>query len=71
MGGDQVNRKGAMTGGYLESRRSRIGAQAEIVRLRSERAAHDKELGSVSKSLVQVDQRHTQCTPSPSPSPSP
>ena len=59
LGGDQVNRKGAMTGGYVETRRSRLHARAEIVRLTAERAGRDKEQAAVSRKLVEVDQRVT------------
>ena len=57
--GDQVNRKGAMTGGYLEARRSRIGAQADILRLAAEVAAFDDQQTEVTASLVTVDQKVT------------
>ena len=57
--GDQVSRKGAMTGGYLEARRSRIGAQAEIVRLTAELAAFDAKDAAASSALVAVDQKVT------------
>ena len=59
IGGDQVSRKGAMTGGYVEERRSRIGAQADILRLEAELADLDVEAAEVAKGLVAVDQKVT------------
>ena len=48
-----------MTGGYLESRRSRMGAQAEIVRLSAEVERLDNELLQAQEALNQVDVRVT------------
>ena len=59
IGGDQVSRKGAMTGGYLEPRRSRVGAQADVVRLTAELADLDKQAAEAARALVAVDQRVT------------
>jgi structural maintenance of chromosome 3 (chondroitin sulfate proteoglycan 6) len=53
--GDQVNRKGALTGGYLDARRSRLQAQADIKRLTTQRAAYEVQLGAEQKQLQEVD----------------
>ena len=57
--GDQVNRKGAMTGGYLKERSSRIGAQREIVRLGAEVEALASQQAEIAAEVVTVDQRVT------------
>ena len=46
--GDQVNRKGALTGGYMDVRRSRLQSQADIV-------AHTE---MAAKTAAQVTGRH-------------
>lgn len=53
--GDQVNRKGALTGGYLDARRSRLQAQADIKRLTAQRSAYEVQLGAEQKLLQEVD----------------
>ena len=57
--GDQINRKGAMTGGWMEARRSRIGAQSDILRLQAEMATLEKKATVAANALVQVDQHVT------------
>ena len=57
--GDQVSRKGAMTGGFLEMRRSRVGAQADILRLTAEANAIDAQQKEAVASLVAIDQKVT------------
>ena len=57
--GDTVNRKGAMAGGFIEVRRSRVGAQADIKLLTAEVAQKDAELAEVATALSEVDQRVT------------
>ena len=53
--GDQVNRKGALTGGYLDARRSRLQAQADIKRLTTQRSAYEVQVGAEQKQLQEVD----------------
>jgi len=53
--GDQVNRKGALTGGYLDARRSRLQAQADIMRLTTQRSAYEVQVGAEQKQLQEVD----------------
>ena len=48
-----------MTGGYVETRRSRVGAQSEISRLTAEVAALDKQQGELAVALANVDQHVT------------
>jgi len=54
--GDQVNRKGALTGGYLDLRRSRLRAQADIVRFTEQSVSGDKQTALLQKEAEQVDQ---------------
>jgi len=57
--GDQVNRKGALTGGYLDARRSRLQAQADVARLTSQKAAYEAQLEGEKQALGEVDAQVT------------
>lgn len=43
MDGDQVNEKGALSGGYLDTRRSRLQAQLDIERLNQQASDYTKQ----------------------------
>lgn len=47
--GDQVNRKGALSGGYLDHRRSRLRAQTEILSLRLQLTQAKQEASAVAE----------------------
>lgn len=52
--GDQVNRKGALTGGYLDARTSRLAIMKNIKNWREQLASTTKESVAVKKSLESI-----------------
>ena len=57
--GDEVNRKGALTGGYLDARRSRLQAQADIMRLTERRSECEAQIAHEQEQLREVDAQVT------------
>jgi len=55
--GDQVNRKGSMSGGWLEARKSRMGAQADLAQLRGRLKALDASLTQLERDKEQHEAR--------------
>jgi len=53
--GDQVNRKGALSGGYLDVRRSRLRAQADQLQLRAELTRAEQEVDKVTREGEKID----------------
>lgn len=53
--GDQVNRKGALSGGYLDIRRSRLRAQAERLHLRRELSRAEQEAAAAAREGEKID----------------
>ncbi|TFK53843.1 structural maintenance of chromosome protein 3 [Heliocybe sulcata] len=60
MDGDKVDRKGALTGGYHDVRRSRIEAIRSVGEWKGKYEAHEKRSREVRKEIVQLDQQITQ-----------
>ena len=58
--GDQVNNKGALTGGYLDVRRSRLQAQLDIKRLQEQVGSHGEQQAAISAKVERVDQEVTE-----------
>ncbi|KAL0569682.1 Structural maintenance of chromosomes protein 3 [Marasmius crinis-equi] len=58
--GDKVDRKGALTGGYHDIRRSRIGAIKEVTSWRAKFEEESKKSRETKDAIVQLDQRITQ-----------
>ena len=57
--GDKVDRKGALTGGYHDVRRSRIEAIKNVTTWRTKFDAEDKRAKEVKATIVEVDQKVT------------
>lgn len=57
--GDKVDRKGALTGGYYDVRRSRLEAINSIMSWKSKFTANDKRLKEVTAAIHQVEQEIT------------
>eukprot|EP00967_Tisochrysis_lutea_P079236 scaffold108315_cov30-Tisochrysis_lutea.AAC.3 len=53
--GDQVNRKGALSGGYLDIRRSRLRAQADRIKVRQELKLAETEATGVAQNGESID----------------
>jgi structural maintenance of chromosome 3 (chondroitin sulfate proteoglycan 6) len=62
MEGDQVERRGALRGGYFDSRKSRIEAMREYKNLTAKIGTADKEIQDVEKALAEVAQEVTAAT---------
>ncbi|KIL54854.1 hypothetical protein M378DRAFT_33235, partial [Amanita muscaria Koide BX008] len=60
--GDRVDRKGALTGGYHDVRRSRIEAIRNVAVWKDKFEAEDKRLKEVKSSILRVEQEVTQVT---------
>lgn len=60
--GDQVDRRGAITGGYVDIRRSRIEAINNLSSWRAKHAADEQRLREVSATIRQLDQDITRVT---------
>ncbi|PFH53296.1 hypothetical protein AMATHDRAFT_137794 [Amanita thiersii Skay4041] len=58
--GDRVDKKGALTGGYHDVRRSRIEAIRNITNWRAKWEGEDKRLKEVKASILRVEQEITQ-----------
>ncbi|EPQ54966.1 structural maintenance of chromosome protein 3 [Gloeophyllum trabeum ATCC 11539] len=58
--GDKVDRKGALTGGYHDVRRSRIEAIKSVTEWRGKFETHDKRSKEVRATILQLDQQITQ-----------
>ncbi|XP_049848611.1 uncharacterized protein LOC126315399 isoform X2 [Schistocerca gregaria] len=58
--GDRVNSKGALTGGYYDSRRSKIRLIKELRASRERQEELEGKLGEAKRQLSEVDQRVTQ-----------
>ena len=61
--GDSVNRKGALSGGYTDLRRSRLRAQLDRLRLREALAASEAELAAVVGEGERLDAEVTRVLP--------
>lgn len=59
MDGDKVDRKGALTGGYLDSRRSRLDAIKAAKSARTKLEADVEKNDEVKRTLTQLDQEIT------------
>eukprot|EP00958_Prasinococcus_capsulatus_P027003 scaffold5150_cov376-Prasinococcus_capsulatus_cf.AAC.13 len=57
--GDQVNKRGALTGGYQDHRRSRIAAIASLQELGASQKDLEKELEMAKDKMMEVDQKVT------------
>ena len=57
--GDQVNRKGALTGGYTDVRKSRLRAQADMMRLEVGCAECEKQIDALVREAELIDQQVT------------
>lgn len=57
LAGDQVNKKGALTGGYADSKTSRLQAHQEIRAARAELASKQQEVAAIKTSLDACDSR--------------
>ena len=53
--GDQVSRKGAITGGYYDTRKSRLDLQSSIVELRQKLAREEQEYEELRDKLSRVE----------------
>ncbi|KAJ8521043.1 hypothetical protein ONZ45_g2219 [Pleurotus djamor] len=60
--GDKVDRKGALTGGYHDIRRSRIEAIRNVTTWRTKHAAEEKRLKEVKAAIIKLEQEITQVT---------
>jgi structural maintenance of chromosome 3 (chondroitin sulfate proteoglycan 6) len=60
--GDKVDRKGALTGGYHDVRRSRIEAIKNVTTWRAKFEADDKRSKEVKANILQLEQEITQVT---------
>lgn len=60
--GDKVDRKGAMTGGYHDVRRSRIEAIKNVTSWRAKFEAEDKRQKEVKAAILDMDQKITKIT---------
>ncbi|KAF5374150.1 hypothetical protein D9615_008823 [Tricholomella constricta] len=60
--GDKVDRKGALTGGYHDIRRSRIEAIKSVTTWRTKFEAEDKRSNEVKESISKLEQQITQVT---------
>lgn len=60
--GDKVDRKGALTGGYHDVRRSRIEAIKAVTSWKSKHSADDKRLQEVKRTIVTTEQEITRIT---------
>ncbi|KAH7913439.1 RecF/RecN/SMC [Hygrophoropsis aurantiaca] len=60
--GDKVDRKGALTGGYHDVRRSRIDAVKNVASWRSKFEADDKRSKEVKATILQIEQEITKIT---------
>ncbi|KAF4562602.1 Structural maintenance of chromosomes protein 3 [Pleurotus pulmonarius] len=58
--GDKVDRKGALTGGYHDIRRSRIEAIRNVTNWRTKHAAEERRLKEVKAEIVKLEQEITQ-----------
>ncbi|KZT22156.1 RecF/RecN/SMC protein [Neolentinus lepideus HHB14362 ss-1] len=58
--GDKVDRKGALTGGYHDVRRSRIEAIRSVTEWKNKFDTHDKRSKEVRATILQLDQQITQ-----------
>jgi len=59
MEGDQVSDKGAVSGGYLDVRRSRLQAQLDVVKLGEQASDHAKQKERLAEEIAEVDQQVT------------
>lgn len=57
--GDTTNKKGAMTGGYIDSRKSRIGAVRAVENWREEYEGHRARVAELRKEIERKDQEIT------------
>ncbi|KAL6310468.1 structural maintenance of chromosome protein 3 [Sparassis latifolia] len=60
--GDKVDRKGALTGGYHDVRRSRIEAIKSVISWKAKHSADDKRLQEVKAAILQLEQEITKLT---------
>jgi len=57
--GDTTNKKGAMTGGYIDSRKSRLGAVRAVEKWREEYEGHRARVAELRKEIERKDQEIT------------
>ncbi len=58
--GDQVSRRGAITGGYYDTRKSRLELQSGILELRQKLSREEQEYEELREKLQQVEVEVTQ-----------
>jgi structural maintenance of chromosome 3 (chondroitin sulfate proteoglycan 6) len=56
--GDQVQRKGALTGGYIDRKVSRLELQRSIKHLRTTLAKYEQEYDQLRQEIVAIDNQH-------------
>lgn len=56
--GDQVQRKGALTGGYIDKKVSRLELQRSIKQLRATLTKYEQEYEKVRQEINQIDNEH-------------
>lgn len=56
--GDQVQRKGALTGGYIDRKISRLELQRSIKQLRSTLTGHEQEYDKLRQEITAIDNEH-------------
>ncbi|CAF3493954.1 unnamed protein product [Rotaria socialis] len=56
--GDQVQRKGALTGGYIDKRISRLELQGAIKQLRSTLTKYEEEYDKLRQEITHIDNEH-------------
>ena len=56
--GDQVQRKGALTGGYIDKRISRLELQGSIKQLRSTLSKYEEEYDKLRQEITHIDNEH-------------
>ena len=56
--GDQVQRKGALTGGYIDKKISRLELQNSIKKLRSTLNKYEEEYEKIRNEILNIDNEH-------------
>lgn len=57
MSGDQVSRRGALTGGYYDNRKSRLDLHSDKVKLRSQIETQEEDCRRHKSELEQVEKK--------------
>ena len=56
--GDQVQRKGALTGGYIDKKVSRLELQRSIKQLRTTLNQYEQEYDQLRRDMTKIDNEH-------------